>query len=212
VNHSPFGPVHGQLSRVTHTGDHALLKGIVQGFQVVRYHSLAICNKDGTPSSFPSHLEKIAWTEDGVVMALGHRQLPLWGVQFHPESICTQQGDILLANFHNMSLAHHRAASTLPHSLPGDAVNGHAASRRGNPVEDELAWRASLQDFQVPCDCENKAGLRVLFRKIDAEVEPEMIYNHLYRYAIDVLLHVNMCSCVFCSSSGMFVAPPQNRP
>ncbi len=192
VNHSPFGPVHGQLSRVTHTGDHALLKGIEQGFQVVRYHSLAICNKDGTPSIFPSHLEKIAWTDDGVLMAIGHTQLPLWGVQFHPESICTQGGGTLLANFHNMSLAHHRAASTLPHSLPADVEDCHAASRRGNPEQDELAWTGSMKDFYVPHECENKTtSLSALFRKIDADVEPETIYNHLYRYGI----RVNCAAC-----------------
>jgi para-aminobenzoate synthetase len=181
VNHSPFGPVHGQLSRVMHTGTHALLDGIEQGFQVVRYHSLAICNKDGTPSDFPDHLEKIAWTEDGVVMALGHRHLPLWGVQFHPESICTAHGDTLIANFHKMSLAHHNAVASQPHSLPADIPQDCAASRRSD-AEEGGSWTGFERDscFGQKGD-RDKTRLRVLFRKIDADVEPEKIYNHLYR-------------------------------
>lgn len=91
--------MHGRLSPIYHTHD-ALFAGIPQGVRVVRYHSLVLA-----PDTLPSCLEKIAWTQDGVIMALRHIQRPLWGVQFHPESICTEYGSTLLANFRDITLA-----------------------------------------------------------------------------------------------------------
>lgn len=85
VGHSPSGPIHGQIYPVTHTGAHRMFDGIPQGFNVTRYHSLAIVNPDGSPCDFPGDVEKLAWTDDGIVMALAHRSLPHWGVQVrHP--------------------------------------------------------------------------------------------------------------------------------
>ncbi|MDR1201664.1 MAG: aminodeoxychorismate/anthranilate synthase component II [Tannerellaceae bacterium] len=84
--------MHGRLSKVLHNED-GLFKGIPQGFEVVRYHSLII--KDDLPEC----LEKIAWTEDGIIMGLRHFERPIWGVQFHPESICTEFGKQILKNF-----------------------------------------------------------------------------------------------------------------
>ncbi|MBS2962373.1 aminodeoxychorismate synthase component I [Actinocrinis puniceicyclus] len=83
---------HGYVSRIKHDGS-ALFRGIPQGFAAVRYHSLCIAEP------LPDHLEPLARSEDGVLMALRHRELPLWGVQFHPESVLTQYGAKLLANF-----------------------------------------------------------------------------------------------------------------
>lgn len=83
---------HGRLSTIYHN-DCELFRGIPNSFKVVRYHSLLVAN------DLPDCLEKIAWTEDGLIMALRHRNLPLWGVQFHPESICTEYGQTLLENF-----------------------------------------------------------------------------------------------------------------
>lgn len=88
--------MHGRTSPVYHDSS-PLFDGIPQGFNVVRYHSLMVA--DGMPEP----LEKIAWTDDGVIMALRHRLRPIWGVQFHPESICTEFGSRLLTNFRDMT-------------------------------------------------------------------------------------------------------------
>ncbi|MEU2614617.1 aminodeoxychorismate synthase component I [Micromonospora sp. NPDC007271] len=84
-------PRHGRLSRVHHDGSE-LFAGIPSPFQVVRYHSLAV-------DRLPPSLIASARSEDGVLMAVRHRQRPVWGVQFHPESIRTEHGRRLLANF-----------------------------------------------------------------------------------------------------------------
>ncbi|MEU8135963.1 aminodeoxychorismate synthase component I [Streptodolium elevatio] len=85
-------PRHGHLSTVTHSGD-GLFAGIPQGFTAVRYHSLCLAEP------LPPELDVLASAEDGVVMAVRHRVLPWWGVQFHPESVASEHGAQLVANF-----------------------------------------------------------------------------------------------------------------
>lgn len=85
-------PVHGRSAVILHDDDE-LFEDIPEQFNAIRYHSLVV----GEP--LPPELKKIAWTPDGVVMALRHVRLPIWGVQFHPESICTEYGMALLRNF-----------------------------------------------------------------------------------------------------------------
>ena len=98
VVHAPT-VMHGRRSSVFHSGA-PLFRDIPQGVAVVRYHSLML------EEPLPPELERLAWTADGVLMGLRHRQRPLWGVQFHPESICTELGDQLLKNFRDLSAAH----------------------------------------------------------------------------------------------------------
>jgi anthranilate synthase/aminodeoxychorismate synthase-like glutamine amidotransferase len=86
-------PVHGKTSPVTH-GDTDLFKGLPDPFSATRYHSLIV-----EKSSLPDALEATAFTQDGIIMGLRHRTLPIFGVQFHPESIATEHGHALLANF-----------------------------------------------------------------------------------------------------------------
>jgi para-aminobenzoate synthetase len=85
-------PVHGHSSEIIHGGDD-LFRGIPTRFSAVRYHSLAVAEP------LPAEVRKIAWTADGTVMALRHTTRPLWGVQFHPESVCTEYGAELVRNF-----------------------------------------------------------------------------------------------------------------
>jgi len=90
-------PLHGKLSTVRHKGN-GVFKGLPDRFQVTRYHSLIVERK-----SLPAELEITAETADGIIMGLQHKTHPVHGVQFHPESIATEQGHALLANF--LSLA-----------------------------------------------------------------------------------------------------------
>ncbi|GLZ36366.1 aminodeoxychorismate synthase, component I [Lentzea sp. NBRC 105346] len=94
-------PRHGHLERVWHN-ETGLFEGIPSGFTAVRYHSLCVS------PDLPSSLEALAFAEDGVVMALRHRERPWWGVQFHPESVASQHGDRLMRNFGELARAHRR--------------------------------------------------------------------------------------------------------
>lgn len=85
--------MHGKVSRIEHDG-RGLYRGLAGSFLATRYHSLVVDR-----ASLPETLEVSAQTADGVVMGLRHRTLPIEGVQFHPESIQTQNGEILLGNF-----------------------------------------------------------------------------------------------------------------
>ena len=86
-------PMHGKTSRIAHDG-HGVFTGLPQDFTVVRYHSLVIDRE-----SMPEELVVTATSDDGEVMGVRHRSLPLEGVQFHPESIRSEQGHALLRNF-----------------------------------------------------------------------------------------------------------------
>jgi anthranilate synthase/aminodeoxychorismate synthase-like glutamine amidotransferase len=86
-------PVHGQASEIRHDGS-ALFHGLPQTLRVGRYHSLV-----ADAASIGEPLRPTAWTADGVVMAFEHRQFPVYGVQFHPESILTEYGYEMLWNF-----------------------------------------------------------------------------------------------------------------
>jgi len=86
-------PMHGKLSTITNTGK-GIFKGLPKSFQITRYHSLIV-----ERSSLPDCLEVTAETADGLIMGLQHTTHPVHGVQFHPESIASEQGHALLANF-----------------------------------------------------------------------------------------------------------------
>ena len=85
--------MHGKTSPILHRSTD-LFRGLPQGFPATRYHSLLV-----ERASFPAELEITAETAEGEVMGLRHRKLPIWGVQFHPESIATEGGMSLLKNF-----------------------------------------------------------------------------------------------------------------
>lgn len=93
-------PFHGRLSQIFHDGD-ALFRGVPQEASVVRYHSLVV-DTATLPAAGP--LEGTAWTEDGVLMAMKHKEYPHWGVQFHPESVGTQHGREIISNFRDLTI------------------------------------------------------------------------------------------------------------
>jgi anthranilate synthase component 2 len=106
--------MHGKVDHIHHTGT-GLFDGLPSPFTATRYHSL-IVEREGLPDC----LEVTAWTEDGLIMALSHRSLPIHGVQFHPESIASEHGHRLLRNFLDMA--------GVPNLRPLDDVLGGRAA------------------------------------------------------------------------------------
>ena len=93
VERASVGPVHGKTSRITHDGA-SIFQGLRTPMVATRYHSLCV-----TQTTIPDVLEVTSHSEDGVVMGIRHRELPVEGVQFHPESVLTTDGPALLRNF-----------------------------------------------------------------------------------------------------------------
>lgn len=86
-------PMHGKVDTIHHDGT-GVFAGLASPFRATRYHSLVV-----ERASLPDCLHVSAWTEDGLIMGLAHKTLPVWGVQFHPESIETEHGHQMLRNF-----------------------------------------------------------------------------------------------------------------
>ena len=85
--------MHGKMSKISHEGK-GVFEGLTQDFEATRYHSLTL-----DPDLIPDCLEVTARSEDGVIMGLQHKEYPIHGVQFHPESIASEHGHDILANF-----------------------------------------------------------------------------------------------------------------
>ncbi len=139
--------MHGRLSRIFHEGS-GLFQDIPQGFPVVRYHSLAITgmNTDGNVC---------AWADDGVVMGIEHRSRPMWGVQFHPESIATDHGATLVRNFYALAESR-RAPSVRPARRPA-APSRNATAREVVASDTKLLMRA------IPGEPSTEALFEALF-------------------------------------------------
>jgi para-aminobenzoate synthetase len=144
VEHAPE-VMHGRLSPIQHD-ESALFSGIPQEFLAVRYHSLVV-------GAVPAELRVTAWTPDGVVMGLEHRARPLFGVQFHPESVSTRHGRRIIENFHDLTRARRVKDAARP------------ARRRRPP---RPAARAA------------PVGARVHQRRLETWCEPEAVFGALY--------------------------------
>jgi anthranilate synthase/aminodeoxychorismate synthase-like glutamine amidotransferase len=120
--------MHGKTSPVRHGGQ-GIFADLADPFEATRYHSLHV-----PASSLPPELEPVAWSDDGVVMGMRHRELPWWGVQFHPESILTVEGPRLISSFLDLcgSAARREAA----------VGAGRAALQRGPRARPEGRGRA----------------------------------------------------------------------
>jgi para-aminobenzoate synthetase len=138
-------PRHGHLSQVKHDGDE-LFTGIPAEFQAVRYHSLCV------EEPLPETLAATAWAEDGVIMAVRHRELPRWGVQFHPESFASRYGRELLRNF-----------------------AGLAARHRGSPSRAPAAAREPVPRPAAPA-----GALRLVTKAVPARVDTETMFAGLF--------------------------------
>ncbi len=94
-------PMHGKVSRIEHNA-RGIFRGLNGPFQATRYHSLVIDR-----STAPAELEVSAESDDGLIMAVEHRDRPVYGVQFHPESIASEHGRAILRNFLDLAAAFH---------------------------------------------------------------------------------------------------------
>jgi para-aminobenzoate synthetase len=142
--------MHGRRSTVKHLGAD-LFAGIPQDFSVVRYHSLTVGSDLGAEGRVT------AWTEDGIVMGIEHLRRPIWGVQFHPESIATEYGHRLFENFYALAREHrHRSGS-----------------RRERP-------KLPTPQPDLPTPQANDTGVQILSRSIAGEPSAELLFERLF--------------------------------
>ncbi|HET9593824.1 MAG TPA: aminodeoxychorismate synthase component I [Solirubrobacterales bacterium] len=151
VKRAPMA-MHGRLSRVMHEGK-GLFKDVPQGFSVVRYHSLAITSPPGPEGSI------CAWSDDGVVMGVEHTKRPIWGVQFHPESISTEYGLKIAQNFFDLAARHRRE---------GERPAGRAT----------IAPRSARRAPAAPSAGTGELELRM--RTIQGQAPTEFVYERLF--------------------------------
>lgn len=146
--------MHGRLSRIFHD-ESSLFCGIPQGFLAVRYHSLIV------EEPLPDCLKRIAWTAESLIMGLRHRTRPLFGVQFHPESVATEFGRRIIKNFRD--LTHRRAQSQGFHGWHRQAQNVSVVPRR------------------LPrSECPSPERFEVAVRRLDRLYDPERAFIHLF--------------------------------
>jgi para-aminobenzoate synthetase len=145
--------MHGRLSAVKHDGE-GLFAGIPQDFSVVRYHSLAVAGDLGPQGRVT------AWTDEGVVMGIEHRSRPMWGVQFHPESIATEHGRQLFENFYALA-RDHRAARAAP---------GWWAPAPRTPPQRPRRARRRTEDTHR----------RLLVRSLEGAASGELLFERLF--------------------------------
>jgi anthranilate synthase component 2 len=111
--------VHGKLSEIRHNGS-GIFRGINAPFKATRYHSLVV-----ERASLPRELTVTADTDDGVIMALAHTRLPVHGVQFHPESIASDHGHLMLKNFLDIAAAWNASTGRRVENIPQKSAGEH---------------------------------------------------------------------------------------
>ena len=152
-------PMHGRLSHVRHRGT-GIFNGVPQDFSVVRYHSLAITGPVGPEG----HV--VAWADDGVVMGVEHDSRPIWGVQFHPESIATEFGDRIARNFFELAERHSASSSARESQVPRRRADDSPQARVNGPSTGVA--RDSEHDWTV------------LVRTLEGAAPTEHLYERLF--------------------------------
>ena len=158
-------PRHGRTSLVQHDGD-VLFAGVPSQFHAVRYHSLMA-------GTVPGVLEVIATADDGVTMGLRHRSRPIWGLQFHPESVGTEHGEQLLSNFIGIA-AHARKARRTPGAPPWMSDRLRASTTTPERMGSERAG----SELPPP---EPIGALKVLARRVTCRASAEQVFDTLFR-------------------------------
>jgi para-aminobenzoate synthetase len=158
--------MHGRLSGVKHEGE-GLFAGIPQDFSVVRYHSLAVSGALGEG-------RVTAWTDDGVVMGIEHTSRPMWGVQFHPESIATEHGHKLFENFYEMA-RRHRALRGRRTNMPAPLRRARERSTLAQGSPPAPAPEQNLAEGATPV-----RELRLHSRTLAGEPVAEMLFECLF--------------------------------
>lgn len=159
---------HGYLTRVRHN-DSSLFRGIPQEFTAVRYHSLCVLH------SLSAVIEPIAWAEDDVIMALRHRAKPLWGVQFHPESVATQFGAELIGNFWRLTADYLAGSGRRP--LARQPVRIAVPGRVWEPRSAASGEHASAASAATPGQA---SDYRVHVRTLRLAVDAEAAFTRLF--------------------------------
>jgi para-aminobenzoate synthetase len=155
VSSAPMA-MHGRLSHVRHS-DSGIFAGIPQDFSVVRYHSLAITGPPGPEGRVT------AWADDGVVMGVEHTSRPIWGVQFHPESIATEHGRAIAENFY--ALAAGLRGKPAPRT-PGRRAENPRTSSEIDPSAAEERWA--------------EGPMRLRMRELEGEGATEWLFERLF--------------------------------
>ncbi|MEM9538152.1 MAG: aminodeoxychorismate synthase component I [Cyanobacteria bacterium P01_E01_bin.42] len=153
---------HGRNSQIYHR-EADLFQDIPNPFSVVRYHSLIVDR-----NSLPDCLEITAWTDRGLIMGLRHRDRPIFGVQFHPESICTEYGDRILENFKNITLNYQKSINfTQP-----QPKNQYFSPMQSDPP---LVDRSQIE---IPSS--RSSDFQVFYKKLALFPDSERVFVHLY--------------------------------
>lgn len=152
-------PIHGRVGKILHE-NRDLFAGIPSPFEATRYHSLAV-------TDLPPELEPTAWCDDNTLMALRHVSRPIWGVQFHPESICTEHGHKMIQNFYDLSAPFLRPAAadaqTAPAAPPWASMRVHAlrcAGRLASQEAFEILFGDDSKAFWLDSSHPNQANAR----------------------------------------------------
>jgi para-aminobenzoate synthetase len=158
VSSAPMA-MHGRLSHVRHS-DSGIFEGIPQDFSVVRYHSLAITGPVGPEGNVT------AWADDGVVMGVEHTSRPIWGVQFHPESIATEHGRAIAENFY-----------ALASRLRGKPLGRGAGHRRAAAAARAGGSPGAVDEAD---EAVRESPMRLRLRTIEGEPSTEWLFERLF--------------------------------